>query len=127
MTDGRSGHCYNCPVAMCDDWVLARRERPTREYEVCPRKFAEVCHFDHETVLIKIRLFKDKGEGYCMSDAAVERLQQEVFRICDEVRNSWTFTRDTSRLHQQERREDDESEDDADEHLTKPSKKPRSL
>ena len=129
MMDERRVYSYNCPVARYDDWVQACREKPTQEYELCPRKFAEVCHFDGETVLTKMRLFKDRGEGYCMSDAAVERLQQEILRICDEVRNSWTFTRDTSRLHLQDAEEegDGESEDDNDEHLTKPSKKPRSL
>ena len=127
MIEGRRKYSYNCPVARCDDWMIACRERPSREYEICPRKFAEVCHFDGETVLIKTRLFKDKGEGYCRSEAAIESFQREVLQICDEVRSSWTFTRDTSRLHQQGSGEDEEIESESSDHLTTPSRKSRSL
>jgi hypothetical protein len=127
--DSSMTYVYRCPVTLRDDWHEAARERPSTEYDICPRKFAETCHFHQETVAEKILLYKQFGEGLSRSTSAVDGLQREIMKICDDERSSWTFTREASIRQTRDRDEDEEEDEDEDEEeeSSKSIKSPRLL
>ena len=127
VVDGRNLREFNCPVTPHESRLKIMRESPAREYDVCPRKFAEACHFHPETVGRKIELFKERGEGTRLSAIAVDRLQQEVLKFCDEVRSSWTFTREVRGTSAEAEADDYEAGEEDSEDSPIPSKKSRSL
>ena len=103
------------------------RESPAREYDVCPRKFAEECHFHPDRVGEKIALYQAHSEGARLSAIAIDRLQQEVLKICEEARSNWTFTREVRSTDTEVGAEEDETGEEDSEDLLIPSKKSRSL
>jgi len=121
------GYDYNCPVALRNDWQAAKRERPSRERDFCPHKFAEECHYDPDTVARKILLYAQHGEGVTLSAIAIDRKQQEILNICDEVRSSWTFTREVRDRSRETRADEAGSGEEDSEDLPTSSKKSRLL
>ena len=88
VVDGEEIREYNCPVTPHENRERIMRESPAREYEVCPRKFAEACHNHPGEIERRMLLFAEHGIGKKWSTIAVDRLQQDALEICKETRGN---------------------------------------
>ena len=88
VVDGKEVMEYNCPVTPHGNREKIMRESPAREYDVCPRRFAEACHNHPGELERRIVLFAERGIGKTWSAIAVVGLQREALEICKEARSN---------------------------------------
>ena len=85
----------SCPILAYDDvYEILSKILMSRKYEPAPKKLAEQCGHDSESVTTAIDLIRRRGAGRHMTEEQLLRLEQSTIIICQEVSGSWTFKRE---------------------------------
>ena len=95
ITGGEQGE-YICEVSRSygKSFGEAVSEEGKYRHVPCPQRFALRSGYQLSEVALAWDIFMEKGYGHHIPHRRLRVLWEEIKTICEEERNSWTFTRD---------------------------------
>ena len=110
--DGQRQYHICCPISSRDVWPPAEPETTLWEgLEPSPEKFARLYHYDTDSIKTMLEIWETSLFSLVLSRDECQEFKEEVIRITDDVRQSWTFKRPI--MYFQDYSDNDSSDDES--------------
>jgi len=90
-------YTYECPVALRDHWPPQESDwgglQIWNSLDISQEKLALLHGYNHKAIDDALFNWENHGAGLILSDADIQKFKEEVLKICDDERQSWTFKR----------------------------------
>ena len=94
---GETTYKYSCPIALRETWPPKESDwgglNIWNSLDASKEKLAFLHGYNEKEINLALYKWENYGAGLLLIDVEVNTFKEDVIRICDDVRQSWTFKR----------------------------------